>query len=159
MRWGELARSAPDLAATGERLLDGELGILLVGTVRRDGTPRISPVEPVFAEDELYLGMMWRSTKALDLLRDPRVTVHSTVPTRESERFFVDGSVRDVTDLAERSRFADAVHAKIGWRPEEPEYHLFAVDIARAVHVGFDAGGQTTTRWQAGEVHTSRRSG
>lgn len=45
MRWSELQRGQPGLAALGrQRLL--EPGVVLVATIRSDGTPRISPVEP-----------------------------------------------------------------------------------------------------------------
>src|SRR5205085_5353528 len=81
VRWDDLAAAAPELARLGEeRLRSREL--CLVGTLRRNGWPRISPVEPEFVDGELMLGMMWRSPKALDLLRDPRVVVHSTLTDR-----------------------------------------------------------------------------
>src|SRR5881227_2304231 len=84
MRWEEFAAAAPELAALGEeRLRLREL--CLVGTLRRNGWPRISPVEPDFVDGELMLGMMWRSPKALDLLRDPRCVVHSVVSRREGD--------------------------------------------------------------------------
>jgi len=45
MDWSELEQSQPGLAALGrQRLL--EPGVVLVATIRGDGTPRISPVEP-----------------------------------------------------------------------------------------------------------------
>ena len=106
----------------------------MVATLRRDGWPRVSPVEPVFAGRQLYLGMMWRSVKALDLLRDSRCTIHNAVSDRtgvEGE-FKVYGRAIEVNDRDERRRFCDAVHAKIGFRPEEPEFHCFAIDIERA---------------------------
>ena len=83
----------------------------------------------------MYLGMMWRSVKALDLLRDPRCVVHSTVSDREGTEgeFKVYGRAYDVTDLDERRRFGDAVYAAIGSRPEEPEFHCFAVSIESVV--------------------------
>ena len=55
-------------------------------SVMHPSWPRISPVEPLIADGHLYLGMMWRSRKALDLLRDPRCTVHSTVSERNGTR-------------------------------------------------------------------------
>ncbi|MEP7022370.1 MAG: pyridoxamine 5'-phosphate oxidase family protein [Actinomycetota bacterium] len=65
-------------------------GVVLVATIRRDGTPRLSPVEPFVMEDDLWLSMLWHSTKAADLLRDPRILVHSIVTAgtavRESSR-------------------------------------------------------------------------
>ena len=69
--WNEFSAAAPDLAAAGLERFD-KSGLVLVGTVRKDGYPRISPVEPVITDGALYLGMMHRSTKALDLYRNPR---------------------------------------------------------------------------------------
>ena len=34
-------------------------------------------------DGQLALGMMWRSMKALDLLRDPRCVVHSVVSDKD----------------------------------------------------------------------------
>jgi hypothetical protein len=46
--------------------------VALLGTLRPDGSPRVSPVEPYFAGGELVLGVMAWSGKARDLRRDPR---------------------------------------------------------------------------------------
>ena len=133
--WGEFAEQEPQLATLGEAQF-ARTGLALVGTLRRDGWPRISPVEPFFVDGQLYLGMMWRSVKALDLLRDPRCVVHSTVsdPNGAEGEFKVYGRAVDVADSGERSRFADAVFAAIGFRPEEPEFHCFAVSIDSVVY-------------------------
>ena len=48
-----------------ERFRKDEL--VMLGTLRADGSPRISPCELDVAEGHLFLGMMWRSKKALDL--------------------------------------------------------------------------------------------
>ena len=132
--WAEFAEAEPELAATGEAQF-GRTGLALVGTLRRDGWPRVSPVEPLISNGRLYLGMMWRSVKALDLLRDPRCAVHSTVSDKHATEgeFKVYGRAVEVTDLEERGRFADAVYAAIGFRPEEPEFHCFAIDIESVV--------------------------
>ena len=133
MTWQEFAGQAPELAAWGAARFE-RTGLVMVATLRRDGWPRVSPVEPVFAGRQLYLGMMWRSVKALDLLRDSRCTIHNAVSDRtgvEGE-FKVYGRAIEVKDRDERQRFCDAVYAKIGFRPEEPEFHCFAIDIERA---------------------------
>ena len=85
MRWSEFATEAPDLAALGRERF-ARAGIMLVGTIRKDGTPRISPVEHYEVEGHLMLGMMWQSFKARDLLRDPRCLVHSVVTSRAGDR-------------------------------------------------------------------------
>jgi hypothetical protein len=61
-------------------------GLILVGTLRRDGSPRISPNEPAFGGGRFFVSMMWRSRKALDVLRDPRVTVQRALGPREHRR-------------------------------------------------------------------------
>ena len=50
-----------------------------IATMRRDGAPRISGTEMRIADGELWFGSMWRSNKALDLLRDPRFSLHSGI--------------------------------------------------------------------------------
>jgi hypothetical protein len=133
MRWEGFAAEAPELAALGEeRFRRHEL--CLVGTLRRDGSPRISPCEVDFVSGELMLGMMWRSRKALDLLRDPRCVLHSCVSDREGTEgdFKLYGRALDVREPERRQAFRDAIHARIGWAPEEPRYHLFAIDVLSA---------------------------
>jgi len=123
--------------------------LVMVGTLRTDGWPRISPCEIDIAAGHLFLGMMWQSTKALDLLRDPRLIVHSVTCNREG----TDGDVKlygtavDVRTPALRTAFHDAIRARIDWAPEEPSYHLFSVDIARAAYVVFGEGKQRITTW------------
>ena len=70
MDWEEFRLSDPELAALGEERFD-RTGLVLIATLRKDGWPRISPVEPLITDGRLYLGMMWQSRKALDLLSDP----------------------------------------------------------------------------------------
>ncbi|MCU1692817.1 MAG: pyridoxamine 5-phosphate oxidase [Frankiales bacterium] len=50
---------------------------LTMATLRADGSPRISGTELAVADGELWLGSMPGARKAADLLRDPRVAVHS----------------------------------------------------------------------------------
>ena len=129
-------------------------GLALVGTLRRDGWPRISPVEPFIVDGQLYLGMMWRSRKALDLLRDPRCVVHSTVSDRlgSEGEFKVYGRAVEVTDFNERKRFADAVFAAIGHRPEEPEFHCFAISIESVAFTQLKDDQLVSRVWKAVEA-------
>ena len=50
---------------------------LTMATLRRDGSPRISGTEVEFADGQLSIASMTGAVKALDLLRDPRVAIHS----------------------------------------------------------------------------------
>jgi len=137
MNWYEFGAAAPELAALGERRFE-QAGMALLGTLRKDGSPRISPIEAYIVDGELLLGMMWRSMKALDLLRDPRLVLHSAT----CDRHGADGDVKlygravNVADPELRARYGDTLQAAIDWRPEEP-YHLFALDIQSAGYIVF----------------------
>ncbi len=60
MQWSDLVRRQPRLAEIAHARLI-EPGVVLVATIRADGTPRLSPVEPYVLDDELWLAMMWGS--------------------------------------------------------------------------------------------------
>jgi len=150
MRWGAFADAAPELARLGEERLRAR-ELCLVGTLRRNGWPRISPVEPEFVGDELMLGMMWRSPKALDLLRDPRLVVHSVVSDRLGSEgdFKLYGRAVAVEDGERRAAYRATVKARIDWEPEEPRFHVFAVDVVSAGFVTF-AEPRFGLAWEAG---------
>jgi hypothetical protein len=150
MEWAEFANLEPDLADEGEKRFDAT-GLALVGSLRKDGTPRISPTEPLIHNGRLYLGMMWHSTKALDLLRDPRVLVHNTVTDRlgADGEFKVRGRVLVLEDRAEREGYAEALKAKIDWAPTGDEWHLFAVDIEHVTLQWFEKDERHTRVWAA----------
>src|SRR3954464_7196692 len=148
MRWDDFTREAPELAALGEERLRAR-ELCLVGTRRRDGWPRITPVEPDFVDGELMLGMMWRSPKALDLLRDPRLVVHSVVSRRGGRGgdFKLSGPPAPVDDPARRARYQATIKARIDWEPDEPNYHLFAIDVESAGFVTFAEGNRFGMAW------------
>ena len=129
--------------------MDG-VGLVLVGTLRRNGWPRISPVEPLITGGSLYLGMMWQSQKALDLLADPRCVVHSVVTDKGGTEGDVKvyGRAVDIVDPDERERYGVALHDRIGWRPDE-EFHLFAVDIDEVGFFQVVDGEHEVHHWQA----------
>lgn len=150
--WGAFEAEAPELAALGQQRFD-KAQLLLVGTLRRDGWPRISPVEPVLVDGELELGMMWQSTKALDLRRDSRLVVHNVVTDRNGSdgEFKVYGHAREIFDEAQRDVYGAALFERIGWRPEGDEWHLFRVDILQVAYVCFSDGKQLIQTWRPGE--------
>lgn len=148
MNWADLEITAPRLATlAGQRLI--EPGVLLVATIRRDGTPRLSPVEPLILDGELWLSMMWKSRKAADLQRDNRILLHSIITGRDGAEgeVKVRGQAIAVDDPATRARYCEGV-AVLGWRPSEPYFHLFRVDLAEITVVRYaENGDQYVARW------------
>jgi hypothetical protein len=158
MNWGSFAEASPELAALGwARFVRHDL--CLLGTLRSNGWPRISPCELDLVGEELMLGMMWRSPKALDLLRDDRCVLHSCTSDRNGIEgdFKLYGRARDIpdADAGARSAYRAAIKARIDWEPTG-DFHLFRIDVESA---GFVVFGQErfgmawdpergTRRWQ-----------
>lgn len=86
--------------------------------------------------------------KALDLRRDARVVVHTVQCDREAGEgdLKLYGRALEIGDPALRAAFRAAIKARIDWAPDEPHFHLFALDIAWASFVTF-GGGQTIMIW------------
>ena len=132
--WGEFETASPEMARLARGLFD-ETWLVLLGTIRRDDFPRISPVEPLLFAGELYLGMMWQPRKAQDLQRDPRCTVMNAVHDRmvRDGEFKLTGIAAEVTDTTERQAYAVALHEHLGITVQDiGPYHLFKVGITTA---------------------------
>jgi hypothetical protein len=159
MNWEEMQGRQPRLASLGEKRLI-KPGVLLVGTVRRDGTPRLSPVEPWVMEGVLWLCMMWQSTKARDLMRDPRVLVHSIITNREGAEgeFKIRGSVWLEASADVLQRYSDEVTQALGWTPSPERSHLFGVNIEDVTYMSYDTatGDQHVAMWPPGREFIRR---
>lgn len=153
MHWSEMEQTQPRLARLARDRLIGP-GVVLVATIRNDGTPRLSPVEPCILDGDLWLSMMWQSTKARDVLRDPRILVHSVVTSRDGAEgeFKVRGTARAEHDPEVEHRYADAVAGSLGWTPQPGRFHLFAVDISQVTFISYDprSGDQHVAMWPPG---------
>jgi hypothetical protein len=73
--WGEFEAAEPEFAERVRALFEAQKH-LTIATLRRDGSPRISGIECVFEDGELWFGSMGGAVKALDLRRDPRFALH-----------------------------------------------------------------------------------
>jgi hypothetical protein len=148
VNWAEFETAAPELAALGLKGFRVQ-NLCLIGTLRSDGWPRISPNEVYFVAGELLLGMMRDSFKSKDLERDSRITVMTPQCDREAKLgdFKLYGRSVPVSDPALRARYADVVNEAIEWRPTEP-YPLVAVDIERAAYISF-GDDHRLLRWDA----------
>jgi predicted pyridoxine 5'-phosphate oxidase superfamily flavin-nucleotide-binding protein len=73
LTWDELEQAASEITAHGRELIE-KFQFVLVGTLTKDGSPRVTPVEAYIVDGHLLANMIPRSLKALDLLRDSRVT-------------------------------------------------------------------------------------
>jgi hypothetical protein len=150
MSWQLFAAAAPDLAEVAQEQF-GPGRVAVVGTIRADGSPRISNIEPRIVEGELYLGMMWQSRKALDLLRDPRLLLRNAVCTSTGDEVEITlrGRAVEVLDSDFRERYAAAFSE---W--QERRFHLFAIQIESAALIRYGQGQQSVKLWPQGEEFT-----
>lgn len=151
--WDEFAAVAPRIAEVFARRHAATGELCMLATLRADGFPRISPMEPRFFEGELWIGGMPGTAKFRDLLADPRFSLHTaTVDTHVSEGDAkVWGTVEDVQDPALHQRYAEDLYARIGFDLRGRTFdHFFRADIAGAASVWVGDGHLDVTTWKAG---------
>lgn len=75
--WKQFAEEAPHIAEIFVRRHTAADNLCLLATIRSDGSPRISPMEPRIFDGRLVLVGMPGTTKFRDLGRDPRLCLHT----------------------------------------------------------------------------------
>lgn len=154
--WHDLELGAPEIARYGmDRLTAAHLALL--GTVRRDGSPRISPIEPYFATGELLVGAMAWSRKAADLRRDPRFVLHSVVTGPDSG----EGELKLYGSAVEARPELRRAAVDAWWSARAPDQAVvFALHVGQAAFIQWDVehGVMTIHRWSpdAGYRRASR---
>jgi hypothetical protein len=132
--WGQVVAEAPELARAVQARFAAHRHKVLA-TLRADGSPRVSGIEVELAGDQVRLGMMSGSVKALDLLRDPRFGLHSGSPDPDDDDpgawpgdAKIAGRAVEVTDPEE-------VAAVLSGAPGEGG-HVFRLDVTEVVTIG-----------------------
>lgn len=115
--WIEFAAAAPRIAQIFRRRHAATGNLCMLGTLRADGFPRISPMEPRIFEHRLWLVGMPNTAKFADLQRDPRFALHTaTVDTHVGDGDAkVWGTVTNVPDPALHERFAEDLFEQTGF--------------------------------------------
>jgi hypothetical protein len=152
--WDEFTTGAPRIAEIFTRRHAAAGNLCMLATLRSDGFPRISPIEPRIFEGRLLVVGMPGTTKFRDLGRDPRFCLHTaTVDTHVADgdaKLF--GRVYDEQDEALHQRFADALYAETGFDLRGREFRPFYVaDLTGASSVEIVDGAMEVTVWKPGE--------
>ncbi len=150
MKWEEFEAGAPEVAELARTEFERH-GMALVGTLRKDGSPRISCVLPLVLDGELLLGMMWRSRKAVDLQRDSRLVLHNPISTNRGDEIEVSlqGRAVEVQAPEVRRRYIENLSE---W--EGRDFHLFSVDIESVGLIRYERGEQHVKVWPRGAEFT-----
>jgi hypothetical protein len=151
--WQQFVDEAPRIAEIFGRRHAATGNLCLLATLRADGSPRISPIEPRVFEGELAVVGMPGTTKFADLDRDGRFCLHTaTVDPHVGDgdvKLF--GAVRELPDKPLHQRFAEMLFAESGFDLRGRDFDPFYVaDLTGASSVTIDDGVLTITIWKPG---------
>ena len=142
--WAQFAAARPDLADVGRSLI-GPRDIAYLGTIRKDGGPRVHPVCPVFGGSRLFVGIGPASMKQHDLRRDPRCVLHAPLGPDDRE-FVIRARAVEVTAPADRDLFEAACRdAGVNVEADGPVFELV---VERVDTTMWENCGQPNTRPQ-----------
>ena len=155
----------PDLADRVRAIVSSTTNAVL-GTIRRDGSPRLSGADPYFHDGQLRIWSMPRARKGQDLRRDPRVAVHS-IPwdSRKLRDGAADVGQADAkvsgtavlsSDAGELSAFRAWLRSERGFEPPE-DWDLFTIDIDTLTVISVDNGQLVVDRWSATDGRQTMR--
>ncbi|MEV0687744.1 pyridoxamine 5'-phosphate oxidase family protein [Nocardia sp. NPDC050378] len=152
--WSQFTEEAPRIAELFLRRHRATGKLCMLGTLRADGWPRISPIEPMVFEDMLVLAGMPDTRKFDDLARDPRFCLHTaTVDTNVTEgdaKLF--GTVTDLKDESVHARFAQKLFDDSGFDIRGQKFdHFYIADLTSASTVEVAEDQLAITIWKPGE--------
>lgn len=131
--WHEFTERAPRIATVFTRRHAATGRLCLLATLRSDGFPRISPIEPRIFEDQLWIVGM------------PRAYVSDG----DAKLW---GVVNDVQDKALHQRFATALFDETGLDLRGQNFdHFYAADLTGASAIEVKGGHMDITIWKPGE--------
>jgi hypothetical protein len=134
-QFSDVEAEEPEFAARVRAAFDAHRHKFL-GTLRADGSPRISGLEMAFVAGEPWLAGMPDSVKFADLRRDPRFALHSgsSEPDVWEGDAKLSGRAAEVTDPEERTRYGVAAGVPGG----TVDFDLFRVELDQVVLVALN---------------------
>jgi hypothetical protein len=153
--WTEFAAAAPHVAEVFTRRHTAAKNLCMLATIRADGSPRISPMEPRVFDGLLVMVGMPNTSKFRDLGRDPRFCLHTAtvdpwVGDGDAKLWGTVVNIQD--DEALHTGFADALVEEGGPDIRGQKFDPFYVaDITSASCIEFADGQLQVTIWKPGE--------
>lgn len=152
--WNEFAHDAPLIAEVFVRRHTATGKLCLLATLRSDGYPRISPIEPRIFDGQLVIVGMPNTTKFQDLGRDQRFCLHTaTVDPHVSEGDAkLWGKATNLQDDDLHQRFATDLFEETGMDLRGQVFDPFYVaDLTGASSVALEDGQLAITIWRPDE--------
>jgi hypothetical protein len=142
--WLSFTQDAPELAGIGKGLLyqDAETASAFLATVAPDGGPRVHPVFPVIALDNLWMFIVDMSPKYRDLVRNGWFALHSAPATEGGEEFYLRGRAEEIADASVK---ADVIKATGGRQGSSEFEALFRCEMTSGLHTKWQNWGTAET--------------
>jgi hypothetical protein len=141
--FADLESEAPAIATFVRERIDAT-GLCLLGTLRSDGSPRVSGSELWLHDGHVYIGSMLHAMKAKDLQRDARCCFITPLADKDdmSGEAKVFCTAREITDPAEWDAARRAFEAERGMDPlgEPGGAHLFELHVEGAAWTRVEGG-------------------
>lgn len=154
--WNDVEAAEPELASRARTCITATTNAVLA-TLRKDGSPRLSGIDPLLFGGDLYIGSMPGARKGADLRRDPRFALHS-VPwesrktAEDATAVAADAKVAGravlVTDVDELRRVMGHHEENTGYEAP-PESDLFRMDIEELVVISVDGEELVVDQWSS----------
>ena len=142
--WHTFKQLKPDWVEAAERLHlqpgSNHDGIGMLATVARDGRPRMAPVCPILANEDLWLCVSNYTVKSFDLQNDGRYVLHAFLGT-DDEEFQISGSVNIVRGSDHKSSIQSAITFQY-----DPDDMICELTLNRAIWAYWVNPGQPGTR-------------
>jgi hypothetical protein len=142
LSWEKFEKAAPEMAGFGAQRMSER--VMYLGTVRRDGYPRVHPFTPFVASGHLLAFMEPTSPKGHDIERDGRFVIHSLVKDMNGSdgEFSITGRARRVHDPAVR----EVAVKGCPYSPAE-RYVLFEFFVEGCLVTHYVRGEPVYSRW------------
>lgn len=162
LTYAELEATAAEIAAPLRARLEAT-GFCLLATLRRDGSPRISPIDVSFSDGGLYVGSMPGAVKARDLQRDPRCALIAPVVDNDGKAGEGKAFLHAI-EITDRERAVALVARSLEDTDLDlddfVESHMFELRVTGAAWQTLEGETWMTTSWREGEdVRHRRRDG
>ena len=158
--WTNFTSTEPDLAERARSILSSTTNCVLA-TIRADGSPRVSGIDPFFREGELWIGSMPGSRKGADLARDSRMAIHGIPWESRKVRDGVtdpgDGDVKLtgravlLGDDKASARILGEYFAELDVDQPEDGGDLYAIDLETVVVIAVEDDHLVVDRWSSTE--------
>jgi hypothetical protein len=150
LTWSEFQAVRPDMAKFGEERFPN--GVSYLATMGRDSYPRVHPFRPFISSGHLFAFMYTTSPKCIDLLKNPKYSMHTSVTDVNggNGEFQIKGEVVRIESASDPRRQMALEASPYPVSTVKPVV-LFEFMVTRCLTNYYSEDGPNFDRWKEGE--------